>query len=201
MAEQHFNDIPNSNSQKIDAELEQVNIESIEHDVNLWHESDGGVEARPAKTSRVAAHEEAPVMQAPTATFHIEVDGIAEPATLIVKDSVGVEDTAISLDITATLNDVDGSESLSVTILGVPVGATLSAGVDNSDGSWTLTPAVGQSEDFELTIQAISQEDDGNIAIHEEQIDVEVIDTSGVTVINGTAGDYTIIADSSDDTI
>ncbi|MDO9713017.1 hypothetical protein, partial [Paracraurococcus lichenis] len=40
----------------------------------------------------------------------------------------GDEDTAIRLDLSAALTDTDGSEALSVTLLGVPAGATLSAG-------------------------------------------------------------------------
>ena len=40
----------------------------------------------------------------------------------------------------SVLTDTDGSESLSLTISNVPNGASLSAGIDNGDGSWTLTP-------------------------------------------------------------
>ncbi|MEQ8320498.1 MAG: tandem-95 repeat protein, partial [Rhodospirillales bacterium] len=47
----------------------------------------------------------------------------------------------MDLDITSALSDVDGSESLSITVAGIPDGATLSAGIINGDGSWTLTPA------------------------------------------------------------
>ncbi len=38
------------------------------------------------------------------------------------------------------MDDRDGSESLALVITGVPVGATLSAGTQNPDGSWTLIP-------------------------------------------------------------
>ena len=40
----------------------------------------------------------------------------------------GNEDTAIALSISSALTDTDGSETLSITISGVPAGATLSAG-------------------------------------------------------------------------
>lgn len=50
-----------------------------------------------------------------------------------VTDGVTVE-----LDISAALGDTDGSETLSITVDGLPDGATLSAGTDNGDGSWTL---------------------------------------------------------------
>ena len=49
----------------------------------------------------------------------------------------GVEGTAIPLTITAT--PVDGDDVLSITISGVPLDATLSAGTNNGGGSWTLT--------------------------------------------------------------
>src|SRR3546814_19830325 len=51
------------------------------------------------------------------------------------------EDAAIPLDIAAALTDTDGSETLSITVSGMPAGAMLSAGTDNGDGSWTLAPA------------------------------------------------------------
>ena len=49
------------------------------------------------------------------------------------------EDTDIPLHITVGTPDPD--EHLSVTVIGLPAGATLSQGTANADGSWTLTPA------------------------------------------------------------
>jgi len=78
------------------------------------------------------------------------------------------------LDITASLTDTDGSESLAVTIAGVPADATLSAGTNNGDGSWTLDPdqlaglnrTVPGTMDtaFQLDITAQSTESDGGTA-------------------------------------
>ena len=45
--------------------------------------------------------------------------------TLDLSDASGTEDTAIPLSITTASTDVDGSESVQVTISGVPTGATL----------------------------------------------------------------------------
>lgn len=75
------------------------------------------------------------------ATLPIVVDGVATPPTLSVGSASGVENQAIALPIAAGLVDTDGSETLSITISGVPVGATLSAGTQNPDGSWTLLPS------------------------------------------------------------
>ncbi|MBL4613139.1 MAG: tandem-95 repeat protein, partial [Emcibacter sp.] len=76
----------------------------------------------------------------------------------------GEGDSAIALDINATVSDP--SETLSVTISGVPDGAELSAGTDNGDGSWslspeqleglTVTPPEDYSGSFDLSISATS---------------------------------------------
>ena len=76
-----------------------------------------------------------------TTNLPIHIDGGATAPTLTVQAATGAEDSAIALHIQAGLVDNDGSENLSLTITGVPNGATLSAGVHNQDGSWTLTPA------------------------------------------------------------
>ena len=51
----------------------------------------------------------------------------------------GDEGTAIPLTITAT--PVDGDDVLSISVSGVPLDATLSAGTNNGGGNWTLTAA------------------------------------------------------------
>ena len=44
----------------------------------------------------------------------------------------------VALDIDVTLIDGDGSQTISITLDDLPAGATLSAGTDNGDGTWTL---------------------------------------------------------------
>ena len=51
----------------------------------------------------------------------------ADAPTLTVQDASGTEDTAIDLSVASSLTDVDGSETLSVEIAGIP-----------ATGSWTL---------------------------------------------------------------
>ena len=63
-------------------------------------------------------------------------------------DAIGLEDTAISLDVASALVDTDGSESLTVTFSGIPAGAVLSAGQQHQDGTWSLTA----TELYSLTI-------------------------------------------------
>ena len=97
-------------------------------------------------------------------TIDVTVDAVADAPTLAAADASGTEDGAIALDVSSALTDIDGSESLSVTISGVPTGASLSAGTDNGNGTWTLTqgqlsgltitPAADSDADFTLTVTA-----------------------------------------------
>jgi hypothetical protein len=101
-----------------------------------------------------------------TASLPVTVVAVADAPELTVQAASGDEDTAIALDIAAALTDTDDSEVLSVTISDIPVGATLSAGTVNGDGSVTLTPAeltgltitpaADSDADFTLTIAATS---------------------------------------------
>ncbi|TKB24506.1 hypothetical protein FCL47_18680, partial [Desulfopila sp. IMCC35006] len=134
-----------------------------------------------------------------TATLVDKAGNISEPASdsaimgdttasnpiITASDAEGGEDTAIALHIGSTLTDIDGSETLSdMTISGVPTGAILSAGIDNSDGTWTLTqdqlegltvtPPHNSDEDFTLTASVTSTEINGDTATTTEQIEVTV---------------------------
>ncbi|MBO6949191.1 MAG: tandem-95 repeat protein, partial [Rhodospirillales bacterium] len=109
----------------------------------------------------------------------VQVDADADaPSLTLAETATGSEDAAISIDISASLTDVDGSESLSITITGVPDGAVLSAGTDNGDGSWTIsstdmaddpdlldnltiTPPEDFSGTFDLSVTATSTEANG----------------------------------------
>ena len=100
------------------------------------------------------------------------VDAVADVPTLTGDDASGDENTAISIpEINAELQDTDGSETLAVSISGVPVGAMLSDGVNNflGDGSdvdvtgWdlaslTITPPTDDDTDFSLTVTAVATE-------------------------------------------
>jgi hypothetical protein len=80
---------------------------------------------------------------------------------------------AITLDLSSALASDDGPGTLTVTVLGVPAGAMLSAGTDNGGGRWTLgggdldgltlTPPPGAAEDFTLTVTATASEGGGDM--------------------------------------
>ena len=137
-------------------------------------------------------------------TITVDVEGVADTPSLDVSDASGNEDTAISLDIDAGLSD--GSEVLSVTIGGVPDGATLSAGTDNGDGTWTLgaddldgltiTPADDYSGSFDLNVTVTSTDGDDTASVSETiTVDVEgVADTPSLDVSDASGNEDTAIS-------
>ncbi|MBM3522850.1 MAG: hypothetical protein FJX57_07820, partial [Alphaproteobacteria bacterium] len=106
-----------------------------------------------------------------TATLAVSIAGDADAPSLSTSAASGTEDMAIALSITSALTDTDGSETLSIVIGGVPAGAVLSAGTDNGDGTWTLTPGQlagltitppsHSDADFTLTVVSTTTEADG----------------------------------------
>lgn len=103
-----------------------------------------------------------------SAGFTVHVEGVATAPILSVLPAIGLEDTLVPLNINAVLADTDGSEALSIVISGVPLNASLSAGVNNGNGVWVLTPGqlIGlglippphESGSITLNVEAISSE-------------------------------------------
>ncbi|WP_231856723.1 S-layer family protein, partial [Thalassospira sp. MCCC 1A02491] len=115
----------------------------------------------------------------------IEVEKVADAPTLSAGNVTGSEDSAISLNVSAALNDLDGgSETLSVVISGVPEGAILSAGTNNGDGTWSvpagqlgglkITPPENYSGSFNLTVTATSREANGSTSSTSSSFTVDV---------------------------
>ncbi|OSQ44270.1 hypothetical protein TALK_19145, partial [Thalassospira alkalitolerans] len=156
---------------------------------------DLGVTAQSADGSDVATT---------TGSLTVDVAGVADTPTLDVADASGKEDTAIALDIDAGLTD--SSETLTVIISGVPDGATLSAGTNNGDGTWTLsssdldglkiTPADDFSGSFDLGVTAQSA-DGSDVATVSDSITVDVAgvaDTPTLDVADASGKEDTAIA-------
>ncbi|HUT48382.1 MAG TPA: Ig-like domain-containing protein, partial [Alphaproteobacteria bacterium] len=135
-------------------------------------------------------------------TIDVTVDAVADAPTVTVADVSGVEDTAIALNIASALTDTDGSESLAVTVAGVPAGASLSAGTDQGGGVWTLTPAqlagltitppADSDVDFTLTVTSTATETDGGDT-------ADTVDTMTVTVNPAADAPTLTVADASGD--
>ncbi|MCF6215820.1 MAG: tandem-95 repeat protein [Emcibacter sp.] len=122
----------------------------------------------------------------------------------------GSEDTAIALNINAELSDA--SESLSITISGVPDGAVLSAGENNGDGSWSLTPdqldglnitpPENYAGSFDLTVSATST-DGGDSAATSTTLSVSVSavndgPAAGAVDLGATAEDTSVTFSAAD---
>lgn len=88
------------------------------------------------------------------------------PGNDVLRGNQYVANATVALAIAAALSDLDGSETLSIRIDGVPAGATLSAGTLQADGSWSLQPAdlgsltitAPTARDISLQITAIAQD-------------------------------------------
>jgi hypothetical protein len=103
-----------------------------------------------------------------TSTVAVHIDPVATAPTLAVQTANAGASGPIQLNIAAGLVDTDGSESLTVVVAGVPDGATLSAGLHNADGSYTLSAAhlagltltapANVRSDFDLAVTAVAHE-------------------------------------------
>jgi len=128
--------------------------------------------------------------------------------------------TPIDLPLSAALTDLDGSETLSVTITGLPSGARLTTGTYNADGSWTLSSgqladvgiltAQGYTGTFNLGITATATEGtNGSTAIASDSVSVTVAsttstymtDTANADNVTGTNGNDLMRGYSGGDTI
>ena len=105
-------------------------------------------------------------------TFTIDIEAVADTATLQTQNAQGNEDSAIALNISSVLSDTDGSEAITIKLEGIPDGAVLTradgsnitvfsgiAIVNSEDLSGlSITPPQDSNVDFELSVTAISTE-------------------------------------------
>ena len=119
----------------------------------------------------------------------VDDDGATSTSTILLMElrsiSIGQEDTAISLNIQSALSD--SSETHTILIMDVPEGSEISAGTDNGDVTWslspedlvglTITPPKEFSGSFDLTIAAQSADGD-DIATTTETLRVVVSDVN-----------------------
>ncbi|MAD75666.1 MAG: hypothetical protein CML20_12915, partial [Rheinheimera sp.] len=113
----------------------------------------------------------------------------------------------VDLNITAAV--VDASESLFVTITGVPTDALLTAGIKNADGSWTLTQAeleglsiltpVGYNGQLNLTVTATTTDGTSSTSVS-DIITIDLSQTSN-TVLSGNDSPQTITGTDAGDLI
>src|SRR3990167_6516249 len=140
-------------------------------------------------------------------TLEVSVSGTADKPVVTIENVSGTEDSAVSLNIKAAISDMDGSESLtSITISGLPEEAFLSAGHNNGNDSWTLspeqlnnlklTPPNNYSGNFDLTVTAVATENDTQTSITNIfSITINAIaDSPSLMVANASGFDNTPIS-------
>ncbi|WP_292018941.1 Ig-like domain-containing protein, partial [Maritimibacter sp. UBA3975] len=78
--------------------------------------------------------------------------------TELLRPVNGYEDTPLAIDVTAALSDLDGSETLTLTLDGFPAGATFNKGSAGPGGTWL----IGNAEDEDLSTLAMTPPADWN---------------------------------------
>lgn len=131
-------------------------------------------------------------LEAASTNYH---SGVAATAP----ELAGTEDTDITLDLGSSLSDSDGSESLAISLGGIPSGFVLTDGSNTvtSDGSsidvtgWsldslTLSPAANYDSDFTIVVTATSTESDGGDTSQiTRDIHIQMQAVNDVAVITG----------------
>ncbi len=138
-----------------------------------------------------------------SATIQVSVASVADAADLTANDVAGSEDTSIALDLAASVTD-DSETITAVTVTGVPEGATLSAGVDHGDGTWSvdptdldglaLTPPQDFSGDMTLGLE-VTTEDGGDSTTTSESFTVSVAGVADVPQLEASAGDPVAVSE------
>ncbi|HAS89861.1 MAG TPA: hypothetical protein DCS48_11245, partial [Desulfovibrio sp.] len=83
-------------------------------------------------------------------TLPVSITGKADSPEVKTVDVSGTEDSSVALDLSAVTTDIDGSETITSTVItGVPEGFTISAGIDLGNGEWSVP--VNQLADVSLT--------------------------------------------------
>ena len=149
-----------------------------------------------------------------TNTINVAVAADADAPTLSVTSAVsGLEDTPVDLTISTGLTDTDGSESIDLAIEDVPVGATLTDGINTFTASganttaditgWdlgNLTVQAPPDSDADFTLQVVStttESANGDTAETRADIDVTitaVTDDVGFSATDGVGNEDTAIS-------
>jgi Ca2+-binding RTX toxin-like protein len=125
-----------------------------------------------------------------SATVDLDLEGVADDPRLRASLGTGTHvgsTTRYPLAIQAAVADADGSETISsIVVGGLPAGATLTAGTDNGDGTWTLAPAQldnlrlnvsdALTENFNLSVSATAREADGDTETSSLHFHVPIVD-------------------------
>lgn len=140
------------------------------------------------------------------------LDGKAGDDTLYGDgEAEGGDASTVALDIEAALQDTDTSETLSITLSGLPEGASLSAGTETDD-VWTLesgdleglslTLPQGYAEDFEIAVEATANEAGGGTTSSSATIEITYSGSeAGDDTLSGGSGDDVLYGGGGDDSL
>ncbi|MBF0171674.1 MAG: hypothetical protein HQK87_11430, partial [Nitrospinae bacterium] len=134
-------------------------------------------------------------------SFAVSFESAADEPVVALGDASGREDSSIPLTIQVAGTDMDGSEILNIFVADLPDGALLSSGIDNGDGTWsltladleglTITPPQDADQDFTLQVTvnsldpysgAVSPRTTMDLNVRIESVD----DAASMTVASGT---------------
>jgi Ca2+-binding RTX toxin-like protein len=143
-----------------------------------------------------------------TRVIPVTVNPISDLPTLAVQSAEGLEDTRIALAISAAATDIDGSETLSLTLSGIPTGSVLRSGetvIAVVNGTATLTPPqlsgltiqppLNHETDFTLAVTAISKDGTATPASVTVQLPVDVIPVEDAPALSLPLADQTATED------
>ncbi len=119
------------------------------------------------------------------------------------------ETVTTSLDIASALKDLDGSETLSITIGGLPTGGTLSAGQANANGTWTLASTdlaglkltASSATDIALSVTATATEAAGGSATTVRTLNITFDRSAAQSLVEGGSGSDTLTGSAAGDVI
>ncbi|MBD2749221.1 hypothetical protein IC232_21300, partial [Microvirga sp. BT688] len=136
-----------------------------------------------------------------TGSHAVSVTAVADAPQVTARDATGQEDSAIPLDLAAALTDADGSESMVVSIFGIPEKFMLSAGTARGGGEWRvpsgdlqglkLMPPADWNGTLNLTVQATSTEtSSGGTATSSKPFTVTVAPVNDAPELSLTAAEH-----------
>jgi Ca2+-binding RTX toxin-like protein len=134
-----------------------------------------------------------------TATVAIDILRAADVPTQVIHEAnVAENETLIPLSIQSLLAGFVNTEVLTVTVAGVPSGASLNNGVDNGNGSYTLQPAnlvglaitlpAGTAGTVPLTVTTIA-DDGGPISTQTATLNINFGAAGEPEIVTGLGGD------------
>lgn len=162
--------------------LTQAQVAGVTLTPKLHDDSDFTLDVQAVSTEAANSDE----ALSPVSQIAVTVTAVVDTPNFTVNNASGSEDIPITLPISASLVDTDGSEVLTLQVTGVPTGASLNNGTDAGGGVWNLVEAdlsgltisnnLHDDSDFTINVSATSTDNDSSsITLGPDPITVTVI--------------------------